>query len=166
MSDESQGDRTARLSGSAAWLIALISAGAALLGALVGAASGYLVAERQISAAREDALRAERKEAYAEGISALSLLQLTVRKAAALEEATAAEVDALVCPQVESARQSLLPSLLVGSEDASLRANDALGVAASWCTTALGRDTTREDTDDLVTSVVLYVSAAQRDLAD
>ena len=148
----------------AAWLIALIGAGSALLGALVGAASGYLIAERQIEAARQDALRDERKASYVQAVAALNELNLALNDAEKLPEPSTEEVDALVCGPLDGVRNALGAVILLGTDEVSQWGDSALRMARPWCSTD-GETSDRSDVAEFTTSFIGFVSAARDDLS-
>jgi hypothetical protein len=153
-----------------AWAIAAIGAGSALLGAVVGAASGYLVAERQIAAAHQTMLREERKGVYIAAIAALSKMDDALKLAEALPVGSpVAKVDAIVCPEYEKTRTTLLSVLLLGDDKVIDYAGNALSAAAASCSTAPHDDGTRSDNPfegDFDYAFLGVVSAAQEELGD
>jgi len=115
-------------------------------------------------------LREERKATYVSAIAALSRLQDALRIVEALPATTAtSDIDAIVCPEYEATRTTLLSVYLLGGEEVRDYAGGALGSAALLCSTAPHDDVEEGDNEwehDFGYNFLGMVAAARKELAE
>lgn len=116
--------------------LAILAASAALLGSVVGAGGGLVIADRQISAGRSDASREERKTLYAELVSEMNALHQSARAIQQhLEDGTQVPSDLAMkaCDEAAAVDRSYSVLLLVGPDDVNAAAYFMAGDASHWC---------------------------------
>ena len=131
--DLSNGDRTERRASNR---LALIGAGAALMGGVIGAAAGVGASVIQSNAQRDLAIRQERRDAYQEVSLAMLRYLEASRKAHAVSTSDQPALKASAAQLCELS-ETLFPSVanvqIVGSGDAFRYAADAVGHAREDC---------------------------------
>lgn len=134
--DTSSGDRSERRASNR---LALIGAGAALMGGIIGAAAGVGASVIQSNAQRDLAIRQERREAYQEVSLAMLRYLEASRKVHAVSTSDQPAFKASAT-QLCQLSEALFPSVanvqVVGSGEAFQRAADAVGHAREDCDTA------------------------------
>ncbi|MEO3930585.1 hypothetical protein ABGB07_43070 [Micromonosporaceae bacterium B7E4] len=131
--------------------LAFLAAGAALAGALIGAAAAFGGTIYQAQSERDLALRQERQIAYTE-------MNLGFTRFMAAEQKD-------LCPRFEDLQPPLATIRLIGSGNVALHADFAVQAARRQClATQSGKAPNPDDVKGLRDSVIAFTVAAQQDL--
>ncbi|MEV6625596.1 hypothetical protein AB0M83_27035 [Amycolatopsis sp. NPDC051106] len=134
--------------------VGLLAAGAALLGAAIGAVAGFGGAIYQADSQRDLALRQEREAAYVQMNLAFNRF-----------ETAGTTAPGTLCARVDNLDEPYATVMLLGSGEASAHANFAIQSAQKACTSVKAGKAGTADIQGFTNSVVAFLAAAQKDLA-